>query len=435
MRNNIDITGEKYSSLEDYYNSMERQSIDKCTYCGDCIRNCTLLPQTSVKDNSPEEVIRKIIEFLKDGVFSDEVYEKVFKCASCGVCTESCNEDIDILPAFEAAKMKLAMIGKVPEAVNSVMGIYDMWKVLSAIQTRPSEVRWLSKAPSSPQRVENVVFLGCTLPAFPHIVFPFLDILDRMRIDYIALAGGDLCCGFPLGPAAGLVGEAEKKIQDLVTNVKTFSPKRVILPCPGCYRLFTEIYPKLNFLEMDFEIQYYTQFLSENLKNTDFVKPINKQIVLHDSCMSRRTKVNESTIRLLEDIPGIKISKGDDICCGGTPMLTSPQITQNMAPAFIENLSRKTLDTGSEYLSNICQLCDMTFHPCLDKFPFEIKDIPALINMSLGGREYENKWLQYWKCKSIDELIEMTRTNFEENSLSENIVKEILCPFFHFANP
>jgi len=67
---------------------------------------------------------------------------------------------------------------------------------------------------------------------------------------------------------------------------------------------------------MDFEVQYYTQFLSENLKNKDFVNPINKQIVLHDSCMSRHTKVNESTIKLLENIPGIKIIKGEDICCG-----------------------------------------------------------------------------------------------------------------------
>jgi len=429
------ITSEKYSSLEDYYNNIARQSIDKCTYCGDCIRNCALLPQTSVKDNAPEEVIRKIIEFLKDGVFSDEVYEKVFKCSSCGICTDSCIEGIDILPAFEAAKMKLAMLGKVPEAVNSVMGIYNMWKILSAIQTRSSEVRWLSHAPSSPPSVEHVIFLGCTFPAFPHIVLSFLDILDRLKVDYIALAGGDLCCGFPLGPASGMVGEAEKRIRELVVNIKAFSPKRVILPCPGCYRLFTEIYPKLKFLDMDFEVQYYTDFLNENLKITDFVKPINKKIVLHDSCMSRRTKVNKSTAELLETIPGIEIIKGEDICCGGTPMLTSPQIIQYMVPVFIEKLSMETIDTGSEYLSNICQLCEMVFYPCLDKFPFEIKNIPALINISMGGREYENKWLQYWKCKSVDELIEITRKNFEENGFSEKIVKEILCQFFHFANP
>ena len=76
----------------------------------------------------------------------------------------------------------------------------------------------------------------------------------------------------------------------------------------------------------------------------------------------------------------------------------------------------------------------MVFYPCKDKFSFVLLDVPALINISLGGLEYENKWLQYWKCKSIDELIEITRENLKENSLSEKVAKEILSQFFHFAN-
>jgi heterodisulfide reductase subunit D len=433
MNNNTDTISEKYFSLEKYYDSHVKRDIDKCTFCGDCITNCTLLPHTLVKDLDHQEVIRRIVEFLKDGKVTEEVFEKVYLCASCGVCTESCKEDIDVLLLFEAAKMKLARLGKIPESVHSVMGIYIMWKVLTAIQTKPSEVRWLNKAPSAPTQVENVIFLGCTFPAFPHIVFPLLDIMDRLKVDYVALAGGDLCCGFPLGPATGLVDEAEKKIKELVSNIKSFSPKKVILPCPGCYRLFTEIYPKLKFLDMDFEVQYFTDFLNEHLKITDFVKPVNKKIVLHDSCMSRRTKVNKSTVQLLERIPGIEISKAKDICCGGTPMLTSPQVFQSMGPAFIESLSMEVHNTGSDYLSNICQLCDMTFFPCMNKIPFEIKHIPGLINSSMGGREYENKWLQLWKCSSIDELIELTRENFEENHLPEQLAREVLRQFFHFA--
>ena len=154
------MASKKYSSMEDYYNNIVSQSVDRCTYCGECIRNCPLLPQSPVKDKAPEEVIRKIIEFLKEGIISEEVYQKVFRCASCGTCSESCPEGIDILPVFEAAKIKLAKQGKVPDAVNFVMGIFGMWSVLSAIQTKSSEVRWLSSAPSRPRRTENVVFLG-----------------------------------------------------------------------------------------------------------------------------------------------------------------------------------------------------------------------------------------------------------------------------------
>ncbi|HCI55807.1 MAG TPA: (Fe-S)-binding protein [Bacteroidales bacterium] len=428
------ITNEKYSTLEEYYNGISHRSIySRCTYCGKCIENCTLLPQTSIKDTDSKKVIEDIIGYLKDGVLSEEVCEKVFKCASCGKCSDSCSLDIDILQIFEAVKMRLAKKGKIPEAVNHVMEIFDMWKVLSAIQISPSEIRWVNKASSSNQKADYLIFLGCTLPAFPHIVFSLLDILDRMNIDYIALAGGDLCCGFPLGPAAGMVAEAENKIKELTANIKAFSPKKVILACAGCYRLFTEMYPKLEFVEMDYEVQYYTEFLREKLKKEDFVKPLNKQIVLHESCMSRRTRVNESTKKLLEAIPGLKIINGGEICCGGTPMITFPELA-NMATNFIETLSAKVFDTKSDCLSNICQLCGMVYYPCKDKFSFDIIDIPTLVNLSLGGREYENKWLQYYKCKSIDELIDITRNNFEGNGFSEKQTEEILSRFFQLNN-
>jgi len=421
--------------MKDYYSDIARQSVGRCDYCGNCIRNCLLLPQTPVKDCAPEDVIRKIMRFLNEGVVSEEAYQKIFRCSSCGACSDSCPEGIDILPAFEAAKMKFAELGRLPEAVDSVKGIYTMWRVLSALQTKPSEVRWLSKAPSRPRRTENVVFLGCTLPAFPHTVFAFLDILDRLGIDYIALAGGELCCGFPLGPAAGMVAESEEKARELVANMKAFSPKRVILPCAGCYRLFTELYPRLEFLELDFEVQYYAEFLGEKLKSTDFTRPLGKQIVLQDSCMTRRTKVNKSVRKLVEKIPGVKVISGQNICCGGTPMLTFPQMAQNLSTAFIETLIKETLDTGSDCLTNICQLCGMNFYPSMGKCPFDLKDVPTLINESIGGKEYENKWEQYWKCKSIDELIEVTRENFEENGLTEKEVRGILTYMFHFTNP
>jgi hypothetical protein len=145
--------------------------------------------------------------------------------------------------------------------------------------------------------------------------------------------------------------------------------------------------------------------------------------------------LNKSVRKLVEDIPGVKVISGQSICCGGTPMLTFPQIAQNLSTVFIETLVRETLDTGSDCLTNICQLCGMNFYPSMGEYPFDLKDVPTLINESMGGKEYENKWAQYWKCKSIDELIEITRENFEENGFTEKEVREILPCMFHFTNP
>jgi Fe-S oxidoreductase len=428
------VTAEKYSSMEEYYSDMARQSFARCTYCGSCIRNCLLLPQTPGKGYPPEDLIRKIMKFVNEGVVSEEAYHKVFTCSSCGACSDSCPEGIDILPVFEAAKTKFAKLGKLPEAVQSIKGIYPMWRILSALQTKPSEVRWFGKAPSRPPRAENVVFLGCTLPAFPQTVFAFLDILDRLGTDYVALAGGELCCGFPLGPAAGMAAESEEMARDLVTNVKAFSPKRVILPCAGCYRLFTEIYPRLESLELDFDVQYYAEFLGEKLRSADFTRTLQKQIVLQDSCMTRRTKVNKSVRELVEKIPGVKVISGQNICCGGTPMLTFPQIAPNLSAAFVETLVKETFDSGSDTLTNICQLCGMNFYPTAGDYLFDLRDVPTLVNESMGGKVYENKWVNYWRCKSIDQLVEVTRENFEANGFTEKEVRGVLPWIFHFAN-
>jgi Fe-S oxidoreductase len=422
------LSAPKYPSLEEYYNDIARQAIEECTLCGECVRNCPLLPLTPIKDKAPEEIMEKVINFLKDGGFSEEVFYKAFSCSDCEICTDSCPQGINVLLVFEAARIRLANQGKLPEAVHSTGEIASFGRTLSSLQMKPSEARWLKRAPSRPERTENVVFTGCNLPQFPHTVFAFLDILERMRIDYIALSGGELCCGFPLFPAYGKVRESEEKARELVTSLKAFSPERVILICAGCYHQINELYPR--FLDLDFKVQFYSQFLNEHLAEMKFTKPLEKTVVLHDSCMSRRAKVNESVRTLLENIPGLKVVKAQDICCGGTPQLTAPEITRKLAPLFVENLAEQTVKARADYLVNLCQVCRMTFYPSIGRYLFGLKDVPSLINESMGGGEYEDRWEKYGRCQSVDEIIEKSRDNFEANGIAEEEVRKALTLFY-----
>ena len=255
-----------------------------------------------------------------------------------------------------------------------------------------------------------------------------------MGINFVALAGGELCCGTAFCPAGGKVKESEEKGRELVTAMKAFSPERVIHICNGCYRQFTEFFP--TFLDMDFEVEFYSQFLNKNLEKINFTKPLEKTVTLHEACMTRRTKVTDSVIKLLEAIPGLKLVAREHIeeqllCCGGLANMTYPQMGQELGHILAEEL----IKTGTDYIANTCSFCALAFYPYVRQYSFEVKGIATLVNQSAGGREYEDKLAKYWRCESVEEIIEKSRENFEANGYTEEEMRHILPLLFAFPGP
>jgi Fe-S oxidoreductase len=427
------VSKQKYFSLEQNYNDVIHRAVEECILCGECLRNCLTYPLSPLKDKAPEEMIEEMIEFLKEGTFTEDVYLRAFGCAGCGYCSDSCPQEIDPLLLHEGLKMKLLKQGKEPPEVFNffVPGQrMNLYEILSSLQTKPSEARWSKKPPASPQKTENLVFLGCSPVALPDKIFHFLDVLERMGVDFFALAGGELCCGTCFCPAGGKVKESEEMARELIDNIKAFSPERVILFCNGCYRQFTEFFP--SFLDMDLEIQHYTQFFSDNLEKLKFTKPLGKKVFLYESCMTRRTKLTDSAKTLLEAIPGVELvdPKFDEeqiLCCGGLANMTNPPLGQEVAKVLIDNIRKIEAD----YIANTCSFCRLAFYPYEKQYSFNVKDIATLVDEAMGGRDYEDKLKTYWSYESVDEIIEKSRENFEANGYKVEEMKHILPMIFH----
>lgn len=421
----------KYPSLEKYYQDMEEKVIAECVQCGECIETCPVFP-VALEAAEPVDVAEKMFAVLEDGVFSEEAYTKAFSCMSCKECLDVCPQEIDPCLFHDLVKMKLVKLGKnPPEGVNFMLPQRKPFLpgILSSMQMKPSEARWLREAPPSPEKKEIVVFLGCADLALPSKVFAMLDILEKMDVDFAALMGGKLCCGIP-NILAGQIGEAESISRELVRNIEAFSPDKAIVTCPACYAQFKGLFPE--FMSFDFEVQFITMFLSDNLDRLKFTKPLQKKVTLHESChLSREIKDHQSARNVIKAIPGLELLemehiKEESLCCGGLANITHPEAAMKVSQKLLEEAKR----TGSDLLVNACPGCHLFLCPFQGGYNYALTHVSVLVNEAMGGREYEDKLAKYWGYRDLDKIVEASKEYIEANGLNLEEMKQMIPVIF-----
>jgi heterodisulfide reductase subunit D len=316
--------------------------------------------------------------------------------------------------------------GRVPQLLYGLDSSYNynFWRVLMALQMNPSSARWLSQAPEAPDPVDVVVFLGCIPLHMPNLLFTELDILEKMGIDYVALAGNGLCCGaghFNVGR----IKEAEASARELISNIMAFKPQRVVFPCVGCYSRVASTLPQ--FMKVPFHPEHLSQFLLDNVHMLPFVKPIEKTITYHDSCaLGRKSKEYEAPRNLLQAIPGIKIvemdhNREDTICCGGFANFTNPDVSRKLRITRLQEA--KT--AGAQILVSTCTGCQNAFCGGEKNFSIEVLNDTILLGEAMGIR-YEDAFKRYVNHPDLNTVIDEARDYIKSNDLSLDKMRQMV---------
>jgi hypothetical protein len=122
----------------------------------------------------------------------------------------------------------------------------------------------------------------------------------------------------------------------------------------------------------------------------------------------------------------LNVIKDEKLCCGGLANMIAPEVAKDIRYHLIEDLNK----TKADCVASVCFGCQLGLYPEFRKDSFGMKHFVSLVHEAMGGKKYEDKLEKYWKCKSVDELIEKTRENFKESGYAEEEMRHILPMIF-----
>ena len=351
----------------------------------------------------------------------------VFSCnGACGLCAKACPEGLIPYSAFMSAIAKIFRAGKEAPPLSYEMmpgHRYNFANVFSALQIKPSEERWIKKIPANPEPVDVVFFAGCAPAGIPHTLLETVDILEKTGIDFVALAGGELCCGSGHMIWGDMEG-SQSMGQDFVSAIAAFRPEKAVFFCTGCHIMCLGMLPR--FMSVPFESYELTQFLVENLDRIPFTQSVNKVVAIHDSCSVARLGTFEVTRELLQAIPGITLvemehNRDNALCCGGLTNVNRPEISEALRRAPLEEAKA----AGADILATICTGCQESFAPLEYQYPFEVRSYVSLVAEAVGV-QHEDRFKPLVNGEDATKVLARVRDYINTSDFSPQEMERIL---------
>jgi Fe-S oxidoreductase len=272
---------------------------------------------------------QSIYYVLKFGLKPDETLRNIiYSCAMCAHCEAECrrlSSGVAITEIIKMAREFLVEKGIVPKTVqNALVSTYRYANPWGERKDKRDE--WAKglkvKDYSRGENAEILYFPGCTASydtRAQEVARSMVFGLAKAGVDFGILGNEERCCGSPI-LRLGEKGLFEMLVEENLGLFERYNVNRIVTTSPHCYNTFIDDYPKKGF-----EVQHYTQFLSELVEQgrLKFSKKINKVVTYHDPCfLGRYNDIYEPPRKILEAIPGLTIvemprNRENSFCCGG----------------------------------------------------------------------------------------------------------------------
>lgn len=355
---------------------------------------CTVGNITKNEANYPRGKVLILFTILKKmREFDEDIAERMYQCAICGLCKDWCISDYDIPELITAARADIVDSGKIP---SRVLEIYENIKKtgnpyamvnndeeISAVLDK--EIRKMGK------RVKVLYFIGDTAFSHPEIAEAMVRILNYAGINFTILSKENR--SVELLYQLGFRKEAERLAKENAEVIKKAEWELIITSDADEYLAFKRDYPRLGAsLNSNIKIMHTTEYINSLLQENklSLSKEINKSITYHDpSSLGRYLGIYEPPREVIKAIPGVKFkemrwNKDKARCCGasGGLLFTHPEIAAKAA----ENVIDEAIEIGAEIITTASPLCKQSLIKHKEKLQrnsVEVYDITELIEKTM----------------------------------------------------
>jgi Fe-S oxidoreductase len=349
-----------------------------CFQCGYCKSICPISSEIGWESASPRGKIYYLKQYTRKSIWdkilgrkkkiNEDFIRRMYQCTGCGACEEVCHVNLNLHDLWaEVREWLVANNVELPEIVTkmrSTINDYHSPYVTGFDAEAPTNRNKMLMDKFKLQKQAKVVFfIGCVSSSLLiKMMNSAFKILRKSEVDYTILED-EWCCGNILGTTGqGNTDTFRTHAEHNLNAVAQTNAQTLITACPGCYRTFTEMYPKY-VSKPGFQVLHFTEFLSDLIDKDKitFKKSLDKTISYHDPCeLGRLSGIFEPPRKILDNVPGLKLvelndNKANCNCCGNGGGINSlePEIAMNLSLKKIDEV----LDTSAEMLVSSCPNC------------------------------------------------------------------------------